>query len=42
MGIFSSICMFQYNLLKKDRGRKNVFIFENEVVEIVSWSLLFK
>lgn len=34
--------MFQYNLLKKDLGRKNVLIFENEVVKIVSWSLLFK
>lgn len=30
MGIFFSICMFQYNLLKKDLGKK-----KNEVVKIL-------
>lgn len=33
-GYFFSICMFQYNLLEKDPERKNVLIFENEVVKI--------
>lgn len=35
MGIFFSICMFRYHLLKKDLERKNVLIFENEVVKIL-------
>lgn len=34
-GYFFSICMFQYNLLKKDLERKKVLIFENEVVKIL-------